>query len=70
MSIPPALLSRLGNLNLDLNSGPIGKYFEKLAREATAEAKKILSIAEDVADFLHLDHTLLDSFVIRLGKDD
>ena len=68
-SIPPALLSRLGNLNLDLNSGPIGKYFEKLAHEATDSAKKILKIAEEVADFLHIDHSLLDSLLDRLGID-
>jgi len=69
-SIPPALLSRLGNLNLDLNSGPIAKYFEKLAHEATDGAKKILKIADDVADFLHLDHSLLDSLLDRLGIPD
>src|SRR5262249_15611694 len=54
-SIPPQLLSRLGGLNLDLNSRPIAKYFEKLAHEASDEAKEILEIADDVADFLHLD---------------
>jgi hypothetical protein len=69
-AIPPGLLNRLGNLNLDLNAGPVAKYFEKLAHEATEGAKKILKTADDVADFLHMDHSLLDSLLDRLGIDD
>src|SRR4029079_16754653 len=66
-SMPPALVNRLGNLNLDLNTGPVAKYFEKLAHEATDEAKRILKIAEDVANVLHIDHSLLDSLLDRLS---
>ena len=69
-SIPPGLLGRLGDLHLDLNTGPIAKFFEKLAHEGTDEAKKILKIADQVADFLHLDDTLLDSLLARLGVAD
>jgi hypothetical protein len=69
-SIPSSLLNRLSSLNLDLNSGPIAKFFEKLAHEGTDGAKKILTIADEIADFLHLDDTLLDSLLVNLGIPD
>ena len=52
---------------MDLNSGPIARYFEHLADQNTPAARKILVAADKVADRLGLDDSLLDSLLADLG---
>jgi hypothetical protein len=63
-TIPPWLPNRLAHL--DLNHGPIAKYFQHLAHENTAKSRAILVKADQVADALGLDDALLDSLMVRL----
>ena len=58
------IVSRLGQL--DLNDGPLAKYFEHLAHENTSQAASILIAADEVADSLGLDDHLLDALLARL----
>jgi hypothetical protein len=55
------LVNRLQKL--DLNSGPIARYFEHLAHQNTPAARKILLAADKVADRLGLDDSLLDILI-------
>jgi hypothetical protein len=43
-----------------LNHGPVAKYFQHLAHEATPKAKATLVKARQVAETLGLDDELLD----------
>jgi hypothetical protein len=63
-AIPAWIIHRLSHL--DLNHGPIAKYFEHLAHENTAKSRAILVKADRVADALHLDDALLNSLLVRL----
>jgi hypothetical protein len=51
---------------LDLNQGPIAKYFEHLAHDGTPNSKAILVKADQIADALSLDDELLDGLLVRL----
>jgi hypothetical protein len=62
--IPLWIADRLSHL--DLNHGPVAKYFEHLAHENTAKAKEIVVAADRVADALGLDDEWLDSLVAGL----
>ena len=64
-AIPPWIISRLGNL--DLNHGSMAKYLTHLAHEGTARAKTILSEADAIANILGLDDEVLDGLVVGLG---
>ncbi|MBI3837060.1 MAG: hypothetical protein HY288_03895 [Planctomycetia bacterium] len=71
-AIPPWIVNRLTHLDLnriDLNSGPIVKYLEHLARDNTAKSRAILVKADPVAEPLNLDDTLLDSLLVKLGLE-
>jgi hypothetical protein len=46
--------------NLDLNSGPIARYFEHLAERNTPGTRKILAADDKVAEKLELEESLLD----------
>ena len=59
------IVNRLSHV--DLNSGPVAKYLEYLAEEDTAKSREILVKADQVADALTLDDTLLDSLLVNLG---
>ena len=67
----PAWISNLrAHLDLnsvDLNHGPIAKYFEHLAHETAARARAILVEADQVADALGFDDGLLDTLLAGLG---
>jgi hypothetical protein len=65
--IPRWLVNRLHNV--DLNSGPIARFFEHLAEQNTPGTRKILVAADNVADNLGLDHELLDSLLADLGLE-
>ncbi|MBI3837817.1 MAG: glycoside hydrolase family 25 protein [Planctomycetia bacterium] len=68
--IPAWIVNRLEHLDLnrvDLNHGPIAKYFEHLGHEGTPKTKAILVKADKVADALNLDDTLLDSLLAGLA---
>jgi hypothetical protein len=52
--------------HLDLNHGPIAKYFQHLAHDGTPKSWGILVKADEVADALGLDDTLLDSLLGHL----
>jgi len=65
--VPRWLVNRLQNV--DLNSGPIARYFEHLAEQNTPGTRKILVAADKVADNLGLDHELLDSLLADLGLE-
>jgi hypothetical protein len=54
---------------IDLNPGPIATYFQHLAQENTAKSRAILVKADQVADSLGLDDTLLDSLLVKLGLE-
>jgi hypothetical protein len=60
-AIPAWIANRLGHV--DLNHGPLAKYFEHLAHEGTEKAKSLLVEADQVAEELELDDELLDSVV-------
>jgi hypothetical protein len=62
-AIPPWLGNRLAHP--DLNHGPVAKYFQHVAHEGTPKAKAILVKADQVANALNLDDTLLDSLLVR-----
>jgi hypothetical protein len=62
--VPRWLVNRLQKL--DLNSGPIARYFEHLAQHNTPAAQKILLAADKVADRLGLDDSLLGMLVERI----
>ena len=66
-TIPAWVVNRLSHL--DLNHGPIAKYFERLSHENTAKSRAILVKADQVADALDLDDTLLDSLLVKLGLE-
>jgi hypothetical protein len=51
-----------------LNHGSVAKYLTHLAHDATANAKTILSEADQVADELGLDVELLNVLVIGVGS--
>jgi len=64
--IPSSLLAKLDLGNLNLNTGPIAKYFEHLANEATDSAKQILDQVDDFADLFHIDDSLLTSLLSKI----
>jgi hypothetical protein len=66
-SAPVWIANRLSHL--DLNHGPIANYLQHLAQDNTAKSRATLVKANQVADALHLDHTLLDSLVLKLGLE-
>ncbi len=69
-TIPPSIEYRLSQFDLhgiNLNKGAIAKYFEHLAHEGTPRAKAILTNADEIADVLNLDDTLLDALLAGLG---
>ena len=66
-TIPPWIVNRL--VHLDLNGGPIGSYFEHLAGQDTAKSRAILVKADQIADSLNLDDTLLDGLLVKLGLE-
>jgi hypothetical protein len=61
---PSPFVNRLDRL--DLNGGPIGKFFEHLADRSTPQAKKVLTAVDHVVDQLGLDDSLLDSLLADL----
>ncbi len=63
--VPRWLVNRLQNV--DLNSGPIARFFEHLADQNTPGTRKILVAADKVADELGLEHDLLESLLEDLG---
>lgn len=63
-AIPPGIVNPPSHL--DLNHGPIAKYFEHLAHEGTAKAKGIIVEAKQLTDELGLDDELLDSLLVGL----
>jgi hypothetical protein len=63
--IPTWIFNWLGHV--DLNHGPIAKYFEHLAHEDTAKARSILIKADQIADELGLDDELLNSLIAALS---
>jgi hypothetical protein len=65
--IPPWMVNRLALL--DLNHGPLARYFENLAQENTPKAKRILVEADQLADTLGEDDTLLDGLLAGLGLE-
>ncbi|MBI3838219.1 MAG: hypothetical protein HY288_09845 [Planctomycetia bacterium] len=72
-TIPAWIVNRLERLEvnrIDLNGGPVAKYFEHLAHQNTAKSRAILVKADQVADALNLDDTLLDSLSVKLGLPD
>jgi hypothetical protein len=64
---PPWLANRLALV--DLNQGPVAKYFEHLADDNTAKSRAILVRADHVAGALGLDDELLDSLLVGLGLE-
>jgi hypothetical protein len=52
--------------DLQRMTDPIAKYFQKLAHRAAPRVKAILDKADDAADSLGFDDTLLDSFLVKL----
>jgi hypothetical protein len=69
-SLPPTsawIVDRLSHVDLD--SGPVAKYLEHLTEEDTARSRAILVKADQVADALNLDDTLLDSLLVKLGLE-
>jgi hypothetical protein len=60
-STPAWIINRLSHV--DLNSGAVAKYLEHLVDEGTAKSRAILVKADQVADALNLDDTLLDSLL-------
>ena len=55
--------------NLDLNSGPIARFFTHLAEINTPTSRAILVAADQIADALGLDDSLLDSLLADLGSE-
>ncbi|MBI3837198.1 MAG: hypothetical protein HY288_04595, partial [Planctomycetia bacterium] len=69
-TMPAWIVNRLAHLDLnsiDLNRGPVAKYLLHLAHEGTPKAKPILVKADEVADALNVDDTLLDSLLAGLA---
>jgi hypothetical protein len=66
-ALPPWIVNRLAHL--DLNHGPIAKYFQHLAHEGTPKAKAVLVKADQVADSLGLDDKLIDLLLVKLGLE-
>jgi ELWxxDGT repeat protein len=69
-AIPRWTVNRLAHVDLkriDLNRGPIAKYFEHVAHENTAKSRAILVKADQAADALGLDDELLDTLLVKLG---
>jgi hypothetical protein len=64
--IPPWIVNRLTHLNL--NSGPIAKYFEHLANENTTRSRAILVKADQFADAMDLEDELIDGLVLEKGR--
>jgi hypothetical protein len=62
-------LARLDLNRIDLNHGPIAKYFQHLAHEGPAKAMAILVKADQISDSLGRDDTLLDSLLVKLGLE-
>src|SRR5262249_27805982 len=65
--LPSWLTSRLSSL--DLNSGPIARFFTHLAQINTPTSRAILVAADQIADALGLDDSLLDSLLEDLGLE-
>jgi hypothetical protein len=55
--------------HLDLNQGPIARYFEHLANEDTSRSQSLLVKADRIADTLNRDDAWLDSLVVNLGLE-
>ena len=55
--------------HLDLNHGPVAKYFEHLAQENTAKSRAILVEVDRISDSLGLDDTLLDGLLVGFGME-
>jgi hypothetical protein len=71
-SLPPWIANRLAHLDLnkiDLNHGPLANYFEHLAHENTAKSRAIVVKADQIADSLNPDDTLLDGLLVGLGLE-
>jgi hypothetical protein len=69
-AIPSWVVTRFAHLDLsriDLNRGPVAKYFQHLAQEATPKSKAILVEADRAADASNLDDELLDGILAGLG---
>ena len=62
--LPRWLVNRLESI--DLNSGIAATIFHRLAEQNTPAARKLLVKADEVADALGLDDTLLDSLLAEL----
>jgi hypothetical protein len=52
-----------------LNRGPVAKYFQHLAQEATPKSKAILVKADQVAEAMGLDDELLNGLLAELGLE-
>jgi hypothetical protein len=65
--IPRSIINRLPHL--DLNHGPVAKYFEHLADEKATNAGDVLMTADRVADAMDLNDELLDSLLVKLGLE-
>jgi hypothetical protein len=66
------VINRLNGVDLssiDLNSGKIANFLEHLAEQDTPRARSLLVKADQVADALGLDDTLLDSILSDLGLE-
>jgi hypothetical protein len=64
-AVPAWIANRLGAL--DLNQGPLARFFEHLAAEDTPQARKILVTADELAGSLGLDDAWLDSLLAEFG---
>jgi len=66
-AVPPWIFNRLAHP--DLNHGPLATYFQHRSHQATPKAKAILVEADQVADAVNLNDTLLDSLLVRFGLE-
>jgi len=67
VELPRWLVNRLESI--DLNSGIAATFFHRLAEQNTPGTRKLLVKADEVADALGLDDTLLDSLLADLGLE-
>jgi hypothetical protein len=64
-AIPTWIVNRLAHV--DLNHGPVARYFEHLAEENALKSRAILIKADQLADALGLDDELLDGLLAGLN---
>jgi hypothetical protein len=67
VELPRWLVNRLESI--DLNSGLAAGFFHRLAEQNTPRSRELLVKADQVADALGLDDTLLDNLLADLGLE-